>query len=368
MFDKDRIRNIRKSKRMSIRYLSFISGLSTSAISSWENGSRHPTEKNIRALAKALSIHISDISDLPVEHPKSEITLDKMLDSWQAYLSNGVKGFGKIYEELFGNLKTLKLREEKNSIIIRAIVNAMHPIFYFKDTSSKYIIVNQAFMKHVGADENTLIKGRKECDFLPLAEAEINNTEDTEVLLTGKPVIDKESYLPGSRKKRWCIKTKVPVFDFENKIVGIIGTFSDITQRKQSEEYREKLESAINNMDECIYLGEEVDGKENVLFLNDAIETITGIKKEHFFKDEYIYRKLIHPEHLDKVYKHDSNKDQFARTCEFKITRVSDNKERWVKDKSYRIKKTFLGIVKDVTNQKKSEERNELLEQSLNML
>ena len=66
-------------------------------------------------------------------------------------------------------------------------------------------------------------------------EAKENHDQDYNILLTGKSIIKQENYIPGSRKKKWGLINKTPIFDITGKITGIMSSFIDITDRKLAE-------------------------------------------------------------------------------------------------------------------------------------
>ncbi len=55
--------NIRKSKRLSLRELSYRTGLGKSTISDFENGKSSPTLKQLEIIARALNCKMSDLYD-----------------------------------------------------------------------------------------------------------------------------------------------------------------------------------------------------------------------------------------------------------------------------------------------------------------
>jgi PAS domain S-box-containing protein len=67
-------------------------------------------------------------------------------------------------------------------------------------------------------------------------EAEYNRKIDRQVIESGKPVlrvVEPRTH-PGDRLA-WLEVNRVPVFDIDGNIVGILGTYQDITERKEAE-------------------------------------------------------------------------------------------------------------------------------------
>ncbi len=55
------LRSVRKTKRISLRELSFRTGLGKSTLNDFENGKSSPTLKQLEFIAQALSCRISDL-------------------------------------------------------------------------------------------------------------------------------------------------------------------------------------------------------------------------------------------------------------------------------------------------------------------
>ena len=64
--------------------------------------------------------------------------------------------------------------------------------------------------------------------------AEFGKTiEDEKVISTGKETIQRKGYMPGSRKRRIAYISKIPITNSENKIIGLVGLFNDITKHEK---------------------------------------------------------------------------------------------------------------------------------------
>ena len=68
----ERIKELRKDKGYSVRYLSDTSGISRSTISRWENNHLNPSEENLKKLIVALEITASKFWREPLSYVKTE--------------------------------------------------------------------------------------------------------------------------------------------------------------------------------------------------------------------------------------------------------------------------------------------------------
>jgi PAS domain S-box-containing protein len=144
-----------------------------------------------------------------------------------------------------------KIEEQK------ALLSSTPAFVYLKDNKLNYLTANDAFCKTVGFPVEN-IKGDNDFDFFPEKEAKKFRSDDLLVMETGKPVYNlEETYTTSEGENGWALTSKVPYFDSEGNVIGIVGSSLDITERKQ--------------MYENLYKSE----KEKEVILNSTSEQIT---------------------------------------------------------------------------------------------
>jgi len=176
--------------------------------------------------------------------------------------------------------------KEMNSIVslVSTFLNSIPLICYAKDVAGKYTIVNEAFLENVSLEKNFKVAGKDDTNFFTGKEAKENRFEDERIILTGEPLIDKEDFIPGSRKNKWGLISKIPIFDGAKKIVGLVGYFIDITQRKKAENKVKAFVNALNVMDESVWIAREAREKPEggILFDNFLYSVNSGLMKKIF--------------------------------------------------------------------------------------
>lgn len=68
----ERIKEVRKSKGYSVRYLSELSGISRSTISRWENNHLNPSEDKLKQIIKALGLSVSQFWSEPLAYVRTQ--------------------------------------------------------------------------------------------------------------------------------------------------------------------------------------------------------------------------------------------------------------------------------------------------------
>ena len=119
------------------------------------------------------------------------------------------------------------------------IENLPQKIFY-KDKKSVYVSCNSNYARDlkISPDE---ITGKTDYDFYPIELAEKYRADDKRIMKSGSTKTLDETYTQDG--KEVVVRTvKTPVRNDKGNIVGILGIFWDITERKRSEEVLEASE------------------------------------------------------------------------------------------------------------------------------
>jgi two-component system cell cycle sensor histidine kinase/response regulator CckA len=135
--------------------------------------------------------------------------------------------------------ETLRQKSEEQRVLLSTI-----PAFvYFKNRNSKYIAANKAFADMTGTPIDE-IAGKTDYDFFPREEANFYRKCDQQVMESGEPQYNIEEPVTGADGKRmWVSTNKIPFFDPDGNVTGMVGLTLDITGRTKAEEEKRSLES-----------------------------------------------------------------------------------------------------------------------------
>ena len=127
----------------------------------------------------------------------------------------------------------IKLTREHE--LLHTLLDVLPDLIYFKDMENRYILVNKSKANYLNVTPEEMI-GKTDFDFLPPDQARINFVDDEEVINTGKFIINKiEKITIKDGSDKWISVTKIPRFDMEGNIIGILGISRDITEWKGME-------------------------------------------------------------------------------------------------------------------------------------
>ncbi len=126
---------------------------------------------------------------------------------------------------------------ERERILLRTIVESIpHPI-YVKDKEYKKVLANPADIFYTGVKTEAEVIGKDDFELFPHEMAERFRADDERVILHGETVKNRVEYsVDADGKKHWMLASKVPLRDESGNIFGLVGNWTDITERVESEE------------------------------------------------------------------------------------------------------------------------------------
>ena len=119
--------------------------------------------------------------------------------------------------------------------LLNTLMNHIPDHIYFKDTNSRFIMVNKAQAERCKLNDTADAIGRTDFDFFTEEHARKAFEQEQEIIRTGQPIIgieEKETWpeLPDT----WVSTTKMPLVDGNGNIMGTFGISRDITERIQA--------------------------------------------------------------------------------------------------------------------------------------
>lgn len=120
------------------------------------------------------------------------------------------------------------------------LMDLIPDVIYFKDRDGRLSMVNKAHAKGLGLRPEDLI-GKTDFDIFPKGRAKKMVNDDKYVMQTGKPIIDKiERATRPDGIDNYVSTTKIPRYDENGNVIGLIGITRDITRRTQVERLKEE--------------------------------------------------------------------------------------------------------------------------------
>lgn len=117
------------------------------------------------------------------------------------------------------------------SRLLEQLADLMHDTaFFVKDTSGRYVVVNQSLVERHGLADKSQMIGRRPCDVCPGDYGRIPTEQDAQVLRTGRPIIERlELFWRRPGMPVWGLTSKLPIRDAQGCVTGLIGISKDLT-------------------------------------------------------------------------------------------------------------------------------------------
>ncbi|MDO9712205.1 PAS domain-containing protein [Paracraurococcus sp. LOR1-02] len=119
--------------------------------------------------------------------------------------------------------------------LLRTFTEAVPGVVYAKDRQGRMLLANEGTARLIGKPREDFL-GRTDAEFLrDKRQGEVIMANDRRIMESGvAEQIEEEVSLPDGTMTIW-LSTKAPLRDATGKVVGLVGTSIDITERKQVE-------------------------------------------------------------------------------------------------------------------------------------
>ncbi|MCP4179500.1 MAG: PAS domain S-box protein [bacterium] len=375
MFYFKKAKEIRKQKNIKRTVMAEQMGVSYMTLYRWETGERMPADNSIRIYAGMLGISVVEISDLKetvnvtvcketehifqnreIDYDKSMYELDQLIDEFGDVPAVNINAIKHLKQSCLRFQKTINKLEIQVSRY-RQILNQSSTITYIKDSSFKYRYVNDAFVLMSNMLNTENIIGYKASDIFGMNDVRgIIQFEQT-VFKRCRPLINEEIVIPCSHGREKGLLSINPVIDKDGKVIELVCSIQNITEVSNLIDKLRVLENAIDVSNDVIFIWRENDFI-SYKFISKSIESLTGYKREEFYKDNSLFDSIT----VSDDFKHEP-KDHWkmlkkSRKVKYQIMK-KDNSIVWIESDFYIVTEKTLGkdykfaILRDITAQMK---------------
>ena len=248
---------------------------------------------------------------------------------------------------------------------IEEIINSIPVRVFWKDRNLTYLGCNKIFAQDAGFNNPKELIGKDDFQMGWRDQAELYREDDRNVIETGRPkLLIEELQTTPEGKTITLLTSKIPLLDPTDKIAGILGTYMDITERKQIESAlktsEERFRTAAGSLTDVVY---EWDLKDKVDWYGD-IDSITGYLPGGFPRTIEGWEAVIHPEDKDHIITNLENhiKSAAPYNTEYRV-KASDGGWRWWSARGTALRDDqgkpykMIGSITDITEQKDIQNR-----------
>lgn len=169
-----------------------------------------------------------------------------------------------------------RLREARN--LLQSVLDAIPSRVFWKGRDSRYLGCNASCALDAGLSSPEAIVGLSDGDLHWPAEAETYPADDLEIMESGRAKSNSESAATRpDGQVVYLSTTKVPLRGGDGEIIGLVGAYRDITQRKLGENKLRLLASVFEHAREGIII---TDRETRIIDVNQAFLDVTGYSRD----------------------------------------------------------------------------------------
>jgi PAS domain S-box-containing protein len=251
----------------------------------------------------------------------------------------------------------LRKSEAKYRGLVENIGNGIATI----DLEGRFVFVNQALCEIVGYSEKEFI-GKPFADFLHPDDKKNMLQLFSDSRKTPNRRLSIEFRLLHKKGHIVHMYSSPSATLYENKIVGFNAILSDITEHKKAEEKLRESEGKFRNLAEKSPNMIFINKKGRVIYANKRCEEVMGYRREEFYSPDFNFFTLIAPESIEQL------KSSYSRHLKGKeilpyeytlITKEGKRIEAILTSKliTFEGEPAILGIICDITERKKTDEK-----------
>ena len=164
--------------------------------------------------------------------------------------------------------------------MLQSVLDTIPQRVFWKDKNSVFLGCNRQNARDAGFSDPAQMVGKTDFDYTTRDVAELYRADDRQVMETGEGRINyEEPQVRPDGSTAWLRTSKVPLRDKERNVVGVLGTYEDITEYKRSQEAlresEEKYRLLVETTSDFIW---EVDTGGKYTYISPKIRDMLGFE------------------------------------------------------------------------------------------
>ncbi|QPD04822.1 MAG: putative Histidine kinase [Candidatus Nitrospira kreftii] len=287
------------------------------------------------------------------------------IDIRVAFLAYGGHEFHCAFVRDISKRKEVEEAAHRSLTLLQSVLHTTPIRVFWKDRESRFLGCNQNFALDAGCADVQEIVGKTDDDLIWHKQAAIYQADDRQVMESGCAKLDFEE--PGTTqdgKLIWLRTSKVPLRDERECVIGVLGVYEDITERKRVDEAlrasQERFELAVRASNDGIWDWNILTGEQ---YWSDRHLELIGLERSAFIPTYDTWISLVHPDDAEWVHQATRHHLDTHEPYDVEIrVRIQDGSYRWFRDRGQAVWDAsgrpvrMVGSISDVTERRQAEE------------
>ena len=175
------------------------------------------------------------------------------------------------------NRKTAENALQQSVELLQSVIDNIPVRVFWKDRESRFLGCNNAFARDARFTHAEQLLGKDDTVMGWKDQAELYRADDVKVMTDNTPQLNfEEQQTTPDGNTIWLYTSKVPLHDSAGQVMGVLGIYDDMTERKHIEESLQLAASVFANSQEGIVI---TDTEGHIIDANQAFTDITGYSR-----------------------------------------------------------------------------------------
>jgi PAS domain S-box-containing protein len=253
------------------------------------------SEDELGLLAYRFNLRSDQLADTLAKLYVARNSLEKRVEQRTEELTN----VNQQLESEISERKEAETQLRDSQKMLQLVMDNVPQSIFWKDRNLVYVDCNINFAKNAGVEKPQDIIGKtdydlawrkEEADFFRQCDAEIMNSDTPRYHIV-------ESQRQAGGKEAWLEANKVPLHDADGKVVGILGSFEDITERRDAQDKlrqsEERYRMIFANANDAIFL---MDSDKFIDCNDKTLEMFACTREQIVGREPYRFSPLTQPD------------------------------------------------------------------------
>ena len=165
---------------------------------------------------------------------------------------------------------------QRSNQMLETVIDNIPQRIFWKDKELRYLGCNMAFARDAGLAYPEQVIGKRDEDMPWRAFADALSRQDTEVMASGVPKMNYETDMVIDGVHRTTVTSKLPFTDSDGRVIGVLGSYTDITERKRADLALRLQSRALDASVNAILITAPSKEGNLIEYVNPAFKRITG--------------------------------------------------------------------------------------------